>query len=156
MSTDKSQKQMEVKAVKKEVDPSKIKTRFCKYGEKCNKKATCTYAHTKEEKVVGMCKYDDKCRRLNCDFKHTEYSFSEWVQYCIDNNLPEYRTFACKRANECTLRGCIYAHSASQLRGWCVECKCHNDECGCVLVCKTCGDEHLTQFCDNQYIVRRK
>ena len=47
------------------------RTRMCRYGAKCNRKSTCTFAHNKSELRPVRCRFGSSCRRMKtCTFVH--------------------------------------------------------------------------------------
>ena len=51
---------------------NKLKTNMCKEGDKCNRKATCFFAHKECYKRKAICSYGSKCRILDCWFDHSK------------------------------------------------------------------------------------
>ena len=66
---------VEVKKTKQqpvEEDKTKLlKTKLCKYGDKCNLGKKCTFAHSDAELRTKPCRFNINCRNPSCSFSHT-------------------------------------------------------------------------------------
>lgn len=50
----------------------KFKTRMCKFEDKCKRRDNCSFAHSKEELYIPLCRFGEKCKKEGCVFKHPE------------------------------------------------------------------------------------
>lgn len=66
---------------KREDKPQVLKnTKMCKNGEQCNRRASCTFAHTLEEFNPIPCRFQKNCnQKLTCSFKHEFESKEEYI-----------------------------------------------------------------------------
>lgn len=50
----------------------KFKTRMCKFEDKCRRRDNCSFAHTKDELYIPLCRFGEKCKKEGCTFKHPQ------------------------------------------------------------------------------------
>lgn len=65
-----------------------VKTRMCKFEDRCKRRNTCTFAHSKEELYVAECKFGFRCKNEKCTFKHPKAIQIVLEQVTVPNN-PE-------------------------------------------------------------------
>lgn len=60
------------------------KTRYCIYGENCNKKENCPFAHTKGEIRAPLCMFGDDCTKKNtCRYKHPGETVEQYTSRLV-------------------------------------------------------------------------
>nr|UOX61025.1 MAG: hypothetical protein DiTV3a_F2ORF22 [Diabrotica toursvirus 3a] len=60
-----------------------LKTKMCKYAEKCKNRQKCTFAHLPSELYIPDCRFGSKCNKKDvCKFKHP-------IMLIIPNSPPK-------------------------------------------------------------------
>lgn len=52
-----------------------VKTRMCKFADRCRRKDVCFYAHNEKELYVPNCKFGTNCNNPKCGYKHPDKNF---------------------------------------------------------------------------------
>jgi hypothetical protein len=144
-------------------DKQNVRSIVCKFGKRCQKLDSCSYAHCIEEFTPSHCKHAASCHKNTCQYLHPNETVNELVQRCRLNiqskNLPVQRmdnSFSqiCKNitstgVNNCKYgQKCKYAHTAEQYNP--LQCKY-----GAKCVNNTCGYKHPNESI-HQYMNRKQ
>lgn len=66
------------------------KTKMCKHGQKCKRKKTCNFAHSRDELQVVNCAFKKNCRRPDCYFNHPDGRYIDQKPSNIRDKMSNY------------------------------------------------------------------